>query len=195
MILRTSTSQPHLGGNFVGGDPNTLYVDLWSWLVQQYQAKSVFDVGCGEGYAMREFLVLGCEVVGIDGLQENVDTCAGLVVKHDLVAGPYQLSRPADLVWCCELVEHVDERHVNNVLVTLAQGIRVAMTHALPRQRGYHHVNCKDDQYWISALRSVGYEYLESDTKESRELFNHAYWGKSGLIFERIIPWQNASQS
>jgi SAM-dependent methyltransferase len=192
MVARISESKPHLGGNVIGGDRNTFYVELWAWLVKRYNINSVFDVGCGEGHAMREFEALGCISSGIDGLQENVDVCGSLAIVHDLTDSPFILPQPVDLIWCCELVEHVDEQYVGNVIKTLAQGTYVAMTHAVPTQDGYHHVNCKDDQYWISALCSAGYEYLESDTQESRKLarqitrLDYGYWIRSRLIFKRI---------
>lgn len=183
--LRVSEFQPHLGGNFIGGDPNTLFIDLWAWFIKQYKIVSVFDVGCAEGHALREFQKLGCTVFGIDGLRENIDFCADIAKIHDLNNGPFLLDKLADLVWCCELVEHVDEKYLNNVVTTLAQGTYIAMTHGIPRQRGYYHVNCKDDKYWISELSLVGYEFLELDTKETRELFKKTYWENSGLIFKK----------
>src|SRR6188474_373147 len=56
---------PHLGGNIIGGDRNTFYPALWSWLVRRFDISTVLDVGCGEGHAMAEFSALGCEVHGI----------------------------------------------------------------------------------------------------------------------------------
>lgn len=188
-MLRTNPLAPHLGGNIVGGDPNTYYPKLWQWLVSRYTISSVLDVGCGEGHALAEFQRLGCRTIGIDGLAENIAACPGKAIVHDIITGPYLLDEPVDLVWCCELVEHIEEKYLSNLLTTIAQGRCIAMTHAVVNQRGYHHVNCRDDAYWITALDTYGYSVLNTDTAYARQLFKinekYDYWGQSGLIFVR----------
>jgi len=174
----------HLGGNVEGGDPNTFYPALWEWMVKELGVKSVLDVGCGQGYALREFKRLGCEAFGIDGLPENVADCGGLAVVHDLTTGPYRCER-VDLVWCCELVEHVEDKFLANLLGTLSGGRLVAMTHALPGQIGYYHVNCRAPDYWVEKMDEAGYVLRRDLTDKSRGLA-HSYWNSTGLIFEEL---------
>jgi SAM-dependent methyltransferase len=182
--VRISPDQPHLGGNIINGDPNTFSPSLWKWCVETYQIKTVFDVGCAEGHALKKFKEFGCEVIGIDGLQENVDLCEGLAQLHDITVAPYILSQKVDFVWCCELVEHIEEQYLSNLLTTMAQGKYIAMTFAVPGQAGHHHVNCQEGQYWIDALKPYGYEYIEADTKLARKMFPTRIWRRTGLIFK-----------
>jgi SAM-dependent methyltransferase len=173
----------HLGGCVKGGDPDTYYPKLWEWLVKRYRPSDVLDVGCGEGQSLPEFFRLGCRVIGIEGLP-NITKCGLPVINHDLINGPIKIEN-IDLVWCCEVVEHIKEKYINNLMQTLANGKIIAMTHALPGQNGYHHVNCKSREYWIYQFKRYGYRLLEDDTKESKN-YGHKFWIWSGMIFERI---------
>ena len=98
------------------------------------------------------------------------------------------LDEQFDLGWCCEVVEHVDERFVCNVLAAFRKCRYVAMTHAQPGQGGHHHVNCRPQEYWIEKMNCAGFTLLARETEESRRFDGAGYWGRTGLIFERIQP-------
>jgi hypothetical protein len=180
---------PHLGGNIAGGDPATFEPQLWAWLINKYGIKTVLDVGCGEGIALCEFQRLGCTAVGIEGLYENISKCIFPVLQWDLEKGPVFFGG-IDLVWCCELVEHVKPEYVDNVVDSITVGRILAMTHAVPGQRGHHHVNCQPDDYWIERVASRGMRFLPEESVASRKLAS-GYWCNSGLLFIRHeIPKQ-----
>lgn len=176
-----------LGGNMIGGDPQTYHPALWSFLVERFSIASVLDVGCGEGHCVAWFKGLGISALGFDALRSNIERAVTPIAFHDLRSGPFL--RSADLVYCCELVEHVEARFLPHLLRTLANGRVIAMTHALPGQTGYHHVNCQLPAYWIEKLAGLGYEFLAPETEEAKERIKAAngwsYFLSSGLIFER----------
>lgn len=177
----------HLGGYIIGGDEATYCPDLWKWLVEDYGVCSVIDVGCGEGHALNYFAELGCDVCGVDGVEQPDPR----IIKHDYTKGklgakPLQLHY--DLCWSCEFVEHVEERYIPNFLETFACAELILMTHAEPGQLGYHHVNCQSASYWVGAMAGIGYaldEKLTAVTRElslsNRSLYNH--FARSGLAF------------
>lgn len=183
--ILTHPAAPHLGGNLFGGDTRCIFPDLWAWLVARYSVRSVFDVGCGEGYSMEWFKTLGCDVVGLDGLPHNAleSSKYGPCVLHDLTKGSFTAIH-ADLVWCCEVVEHVAPEFVDHVAETLASGKVLAMTHALPDQAGWHHVNCQPPAYWIERMAKHGMRFDVNATNRSREIAA-GFWGVSGMIFTR----------
>lgn len=184
--------QGHLGGYVSGGDEATYYPDLWTWLVRDFGVRSVIDVGCGDGVAVRHFqkLLEGTGVVGVDGCQqENVD-----IVQHDFTRGPFEplISGPTEfnLAWSCEFVEHVEERYMPNFLATFACAETVLMTHAAPGQAGWNHVNCRTADYWIGVMAAIGYKWDRTLTEVTRGLAsnNPSPWNhfkRSGLAFAR----------
>ncbi len=177
----------HVGGNWSGGNPQTLYPDLWAWLKQELKLSTVIDVGCGEGCALECFKRLGYSASGFDGAPRNVTIAAqkGVSVQvHDLTKGPF-VATPSDLVWCCEVVAQVEEKYVQNVIDTLALGKYIALTVELPGQWGYHHVNCRPIEYWADLLATKGYKIDVELTKKSKA-YAGFFWLATGTIYERV---------
>ena len=179
-------TRPDLGGNLHYGDANTFAPRLWRYLVERFGVRSVLDVGCGEGHAVLFFHRLGLHAHGIDGLDGNIQRAVTPVARHDLLGGPYVM--PVDMVWSCEVAEHIAADKVGHYIETLANGRIVAMTHALPDQPGHHHVNCQPQEYWIDLMQHQGYA-LSPDTALCREIAGReetfTYFQNSGLIFLR----------
>lgn len=187
----------HLGGYVEGGDPATYYPELWDWLVKDFGVRSVIDVGCGDGVAVRHFQSLfdgaqNGEVLGVDGCKhENTD-----IIVHDYITGAFtpcdgtRIPKSYDLCWSCEFVEHVKERYVPNFLATFACAKHVLMTHAAPGQAGHHHVNCRPRDYWEGALAAIGFSFDATLTQVAREkaALNTNPWNhfkRSGLALTR----------
>lgn len=173
----------HLGGYVPGGDAATFYPDLWAWLVNDYGVESVLDVGAGDGIAVDYFRILGANAVGIEGVPQDHPQ----IIEHDFTTGP-TIYAEYDLVWCCEFVEHVEERYLPNYLSAFKAAPLVLLTHADPGQQGYHHVNCQPDAYWIGVMAAIGYAFNRVLTNNCRLLaaknpspWNHFY--RSGLAF------------
>lgn len=184
--LVTDRAYPHLGGNVNGGDAMSWTPTLWAALVKQFEVKSVLDVGCGQGHAVQWFRDHIGSAEGIDGLPRNVAEAVTPIYQHDLRDGAYAV--PSDLVWSCEVAEHVEPRFVDNYLDTLASGRVVAMTHAMPDQAGYHHVNCQPSDYWIERMVARGYVHDWPATVAWRHIAandGHVYFTRSGLVFVR----------
>jgi SAM-dependent methyltransferase len=182
----------HLGGYVQGGDEATYYPDLWRWLVER-GVRSVMDIGCGDGVALKEFASLGCRVLGLEGIEQDDPD----IIQHDFTLGPFipaiadEEPDRFDLVWCCEFVEHVEAEYEDNFLATMAFGDLVLMTHAEPGQAGWHHVNCQWAGYWIERLLRYGYDLDKDLTNQTRAIsrsntspWNH--YARSGLAFRRV---------
>lgn len=176
----------HLGGYLQGGDPDTIYPELWAWLVETWEVRSVVDIGCGDGCALRHFRELGCTVLGVEGVpQEDED-----IWQHDYTSGPLAWTRAFDLAWSAEFVEHVEEAYLPNYMATFQHARYALITHAEPGAPGWHHVNCRSADYWKGVFAGAGFEFDESLTAMTRMLaacntsvFNH--YRRSGLAFRR----------
>jgi hypothetical protein len=64
------------------------------------------------------------------------------------------------------------------------------MTHALPGQAGYHHVNLQPPEYWIQKLEAKGGRLLQEDTDRVRKLAaadGAIYMQNTGLVFANSL--------
>jgi cyclopropane fatty-acyl-phospholipid synthase-like methyltransferase len=186
MVHVIDRERPDLGGNMRHGDILTWTPLLWTFLIHRYGVQSMLDVGCGEGHSVLFFHRNGVRAHGIDGLRTNVLRAVTPIALHDILTGPYFM--PVDLVWSCEVAEHIDPAKVDNYLDTLANGRVIAMTHALPGQGGHHHVNCQPKEYWIEHITRRGYVLSEDNERIieiSKKDLTWNYFSKSGMIFIR----------
>lgn len=144
----------------IEGDIGTWAPQVWDALIQKYNVKSVIDVGCGAGHSLRYFLNKGLRGIGVEGWTEaiNRSPVKSHIVAHDYCHGPYVTSGKFDLCWSCEFVEHVDAQYVQNFMDTFKCCKVLAMTHAVPGQPGFHHVNCQPLEYWTNILANNGFK-------------------------------------
>jgi cyclopropane fatty-acyl-phospholipid synthase-like methyltransferase len=146
------------------------------------------DVGAGEGHAAAFFARYGVLAHGVDGLMSNVENAVHPIALHDLKRGPYVF--PCDLVYCVEVVEHIEEEYLDNLMATLTNAPVVVITHALPGQRGHHHVNLQSPEYWIEKFDERGYrpaidiEHLRSVARAERE---DSFFANSGLVMLKTV--------
>lgn len=186
--LTTADAQDraHLGGNIKEGDPFTFCPRVWSYLIDRFCVNSMLDLGSGVGHAAEFFFRKGIRTIAVDGLVENLNMSLYPTICHDLTKAPVVTN--VDLVNCQEVVEHIEEKYLDNLLSSLSCGRVVFMTHALPEQKGFHHVNLQPMQYWVQALTERGYNLMAEDTNRIREIAGQEgalYAHNSGLIFHR----------
>lgn len=181
----------HLGGYIKGGDSYTYCPVLWDHLLREFGARSVLDIGCAEGHAMRWFHSYGVEVTGIEGCQQAIDDhlMPAHVYQHDFTKGIFNAPK-VDMIWCCEVLEHVASEFEPNLLATMKEAAPnvIAVTAAKPGQQGYHHVNCQTPEYWIARFASMGYEHEAAWVEHKKILFGESlgYWFyHNGLLFIR----------
>ena len=163
-----SETAPHLGGNIRFGDPETFAPRVWDYMIDRFGIESVMDLGSGLGHAAHYFYKKDLRVVAVDGLIENVSDAIVPTVLHDLTTGPVQTR--VDWVHCQEVVEHIEERYLDNVIGSLMCGKYILMTNALPGQGGYHHVNLQPTEYWMDHMAKRGCILLSDDSQRIRNL-------------------------
>lgn len=182
----------HLGGYIVGltnhGDPNSYATEVWDWMINS-NIKSVIDVGCGEGHSTKYFIDKGIECLGIEGgiNAYNNSLVKDSIVLHDYIKGPFTPNKKYDAIWCCEFVEHVEEKYMINFLSTFNSADRIFLTHALPGQDGYHHVNCQPSVYWINIIEKMGFKYNNDLSIYLRSITDKMHVKSTLLVFEKNL--------
>jgi len=174
----------HLGGNLVQGDPMSFAPMTWEWVVKRFNIRSMMDLGSGSGLVAANFHRMGVISYAVDGLRDNSDFNMHPTLHWDITQGP--LYCPVDLVYCVEMVEHIDERYVENIFETFKNGKYILMTFANPNEPGHHHVNCQWVDYWINHMQSHGMMYTPSDSEKIRSIATQesaAYLARAGLLF------------
>ena len=176
------------GLNIIHGDPETWSPDLWLWAMSALNVRSVLDIGCAEGHCIEFFSRYGCRVRGVDGSKfaKEHSLLTDCHDVHDFAEGSYTTTDTYDLVWCCEFVEHVEERYVDNFLQTFkAARSYILLTHARPGEKGWHHVNCQFAEYWEEKLDQIGFAVDYLLTKYARRVARGAHFKAKGLVFVR----------
>lgn len=179
-------NNPHLGGNFAEGDPATFCPSAWEYIVKTFEVKTALDVGSGRGHAAQFINNLGVNVTAIDGLLDNAENALYPTIVFDLTKEPFL--HKVDFVNCIEVVEHIEEKYIDNLMNTLCNGSIVLITHAVPGQKGWHHVNCQESSYWINHFNNRGYHFLEKESLTIRELSKSdggLHIARNGMIFKK----------
>ncbi|WP_316832967.1 class I SAM-dependent methyltransferase [Pedobacter aquatilis] len=179
-----NADKAHLGGNILEGDPFTFSPKVWNYMIKRFALKSVMDLGSGLGYSARYFHQAGLEVIAVDGMRENIEKAVFPTIEHDLAKGAIHCK--VDLVHCQEVVEHIAEEFLPNLLSSLTCGKLILMTNALPGQEGYHHVNEQECAYWNEHLAEYDCHVLHEDTARIRKLAASEgahYLAQTGTIY------------
>jgi SAM-dependent methyltransferase len=179
-------NKPHLGGNLIFGDVNTWSPSAWNYIIEKFKIKNMTDLGSGLGHTAKWFSEKLVDVTAVDGLVYNVKNSIYPTTLHDLTNVPFLKS--VDLVYCVEVVEHIEEKYLDNLLTSLTQGDYLFMTHAIPGQEGWHHVNCQNEEYWINHLLDRNFILLKDDSEEIQKLANNdnaIHIARNGMIFKK----------
>jgi cyclopropane fatty-acyl-phospholipid synthase-like methyltransferase len=170
----------HLGGNIASGDKCTYCTSSWKYIIDKFNIKTAIDIGSGMGHAAKFISEHGVNITAVDGLEKNVLNSLVPAIQHDLTVGPLKHDR-VNFVNCIEVVEHIEEKYLDNLMDSLTLGDYVLITHAIPGQRGWHHVNCQPSEYWINHFSNRGFKLLEQDSSTVQDLA-----GKDGAIHIQI---------
>lgn len=127
-------------------------------------ARSICDYGCGEGTLKRAMVALGWQ---------------GFFCEYDpAMSGKDSLPKPAHLVACTDVLEHIEPDRLDNVLrhiwavaetsAFMAIATRPANKH-LPDGRNAHLI-IETPQWWVDKLEAVGWTVAErfEKTKEGK---------------------------
>jgi len=104
-----------------------------------------------------------------------------------------------DLGYSVEVLEHIDEKYINNYMPIFENCKYVVIMAAPPGWPGVHHVNCKDHDYWIDVFSKHGlihYPYgtklvRESSTMNNKRPYHKRFIAHRALFFVNFINIQD----
>ena len=176
--------EPHLGGH-----QNKTHLDngALDWLIKTFHVKSFLDIGCGPGGMVELAKSKGLLVKGIDGdhtLKRPNETDYTL---HDFTKAPLIPDFEYDIGWSVEFVEHVEEKYIPNYMPCFQSCNTVVITYAPPGWEGHHHVNLKDEDYWIQTFATNGLKHNAEMTHQLRQhsTMNLGKKGKKAFVRNR----------
>lgn len=174
---------PHLGGNT--DSDRTFYPRLYEYIIKKHTPKEMIDIGAGKGRTAMFFKLKGVNVSVVDGLPSNVKCLKNNFEKcylNDYSKSNLITNSLFDIGWCCEVLEHIEEKYLDNIFDTFKKCKNVFITHALPKQKGWHHVNCRESDYWVEMFNANNFKLNEKETIYTRKLANF-YYKKTGMVF------------
>lgn len=154
-------------------------------VMEHWNPRSVLDIGCGTGMAMKYLVDRGVDCVGIEGSSAAIkaspvsDRIRCLNLNH-----PISLNQMFDVVWSYEVAEHIHPKYTEAYLQTLtSHGSVVVMSAAQPGQGGYGHFNEQPPQYWVDRLERRGFSYLSDVSAHFQSLPDR--WARNVMVFVR----------
>ncbi len=175
--------EPHLGGHF---GKTILDKGALLFLKKQFSVKTMIDVGCGPGGQVELARQYGIDAIGIDG-DYTLKLNKPYFFLHDFTKGNFPCEHSFDLAWCVEFLEHVEEKYQAFFMDTLQKAKVVACTSAPPGWIGHHHVNCREQDYWIKVFAKYGFAFDAANTErlKERSSMRREFMQDTGMIFVR----------
>ena len=171
----------HLGGHL-----NRTNTDepLLRYVKERFKVETMLDIGCGPGGMKEVANGMGIDWYGVDGdttVIQNTDYS----LVNDFTLGEAKIEKTFDLIWCTEFLEHVEEKYVPNYMPLFEKGKMAVVTAAPPGWPGHHHVNCREESYWVDVFKNYGLRYNEELTNEFKSLsqMRKNFFKRAGMVF------------
>lgn len=151
---------------------------------------SIIDFGCGIGEYVNGFLQRGIDALGVEGTVNCIDkiVCPADRIKISDLRTIINFDRRYDLAVCFEVVEHIEDEYVPNLIANFNNASdSVLISAAPPGQGGHYHVNCQSKQYWIDAMKKADYKFNSDMTDRIKSYFTHLYRKEIRCYYDNLI--------
>ena len=162
--------------------------------LQNENAKSVVDFGCGMGHYVKTFQQNGINVVGFDGNPDTPELTNNLCEVLDLSV-PKQFDEPFDWVLSLEVGEHLPQQFEDIFIHNLHNNNKhgILLSWAVKGQGGHGHFNEQNNEYIKSKICNLGYTNdVESETV-MRKRASLSWFKRTIMVFRKITPESQVS--
>lgn len=165
---------------------------LSNWLIdylQDYKEKQIYDFGCGLGVYLENLKNAGfTKLEGFEG-DPPAKKVFQNITKQDL-AQPFIL-KDKGLIITLEVAEHIPPQYEHILLNNICNNCdgKLIMSWALRGQPGHGHFNCLNNDEVIYKMKSIGFEYNETDSLSARNCGiegQFCYFKNTIMIFEKL---------
>jgi SAM-dependent methyltransferase len=153
-------------------------------------ARSVVDVGCGDGTWLSVFARHGiADYLGVDG--SYVDTNRLAIPRERFeprdLEQPFSIARTFDVAVSLEVGEHLYDASADGFVASLAKlAPCLVFSAAIPHQTGAHHVNEQWPEYWARKFKQVGFVAIDAVRSRVWDDENVAWWyAQNTIVFVR----------
>ena len=170
---------------------------------KKHGCHSLLDIGAGKGlncaWATKYH---GYQATGIEVDAECEKVHDDIRIHNFVTDGVCQFDRRFDLGWSVATSEHIDESGTDDYVKTLRACDWVVFTWCTPGYGGYHHVNEREQSYWIKKFTENGFQYDETISKlirtrsvlkmiktldKSKKQVYKGYLKDWGTVFKKLI--------
>lgn len=157
------------------------YLALAGYLLELLDFRSVYDVGCANGFLLEGFQVAGKEIAGIEASEAVRALLPDRLAEH-IAIGDFSAAEGVwELVCCVEVAEHIEPTRSRDLVATLARLATrwIYFTAAPPGQTGRGHINCRPHDEWLGWLDEAGWKHDPDLTGALREKLSslvHTPW-------------------
>lgn len=161
-----------LPSNHLGGSLNKTNVDegVLDYLTNKFNVKSFIDLGCSSGGCVEYMAKKGINSKGVEGDINAINSgnCKELIEVFDFSKEKYIKNEIYDLGYSSEVLEHIEEKYIENYMPLFSKCRYVAITAAPPKWPGFHHVNCQNHEYWIKIFNKYNLYHYPFETLKCR---------------------------
>lgn len=157
------------------------YLALAEHLNELLAFRSVYDVGCANGFLLEGFQLNGKEIGGIEASAAVRGVLPQSLVDRVEIGDFANAEGSWGLVCCVEVAEHIEPERSQALVATLARLATdwIYFTAAPPGQTGRGHINCRPHVEWLGWLEDAGWSCDREVTDALRQRLSsqvHTPW-------------------
>lgn len=147
--------------------------------------KTIVDIGCGNGAYVSALHKVGYSVVGYDGSPATPiitkGRCSVMDFSNPVDIGLY------DVVLSLEIGEHIPQQYESVFIDNIISAVRhlLILSWAIEGQGGTGHVNCRNNDYIISAIEAKGLVFDPVLSAELRQGVFLPWFANTIMVFKK----------